>query len=166
MSPFWVHFGSNLDLFCGPIWSEKEIFLDPKRSCFWTHFGSENQNRAEKEIPKIIKIDQNRPENKFRGRKRKFFLGLNFVQNRSILGQNDLKSAYFGPKSAFFGPFWPILSCFLRNRRLRRGLLRNRRLLKTSSLLELVPRSRKLSLVRLRSGSRFARTLARMPFVN
>ena len=105
MSPKMIHFVTILELkmspFCGPIWSEKEIFLDPK----WSHFRDRKTNfEAEKEI-----------ENSFSSRKRN--LKFHFGPEKKIQFWSKLKPKWphFEAILLKIGPFWAKISLFWSN---------------------------------------------------
>ena len=131
---------------------------------FSDHFGRKlkSQKQPEKQISRSKKKFIFDVENHFSDRKRNWFFGpiwsrnpfwagkensfwstfwSKLSQNQPILGQNSLKIGHFWPKWGLFGSISAHFGQFHRN------LPEPATSTRTSSLLELVPRSRKLSLV-------------------
>ena len=135
--PFWLHFGPLLGPKCGPFWDhfgpKKKSFWAGKQNhfdfgagkqiCFWSPKNKIGRKRNFKIDLKSRFLDHFGPEKKIPGRKRKFFLGLNFLRNRPKRGRNRPKKAQnrpkidvFGPFSANFSQFWAIFFEIDRNR--------------------------------------------------
>ena len=138
MIHFWLHFEAENESILSSISSWKWIIFGSKMKSF---FRSKNHFRVEKEISfwcrkwkssrktKLIFELKMSLKMNFRtifGLKNHFWAGKEnsfWVQNepkiddfRSNLVQKRPKSAHFEPKSAFFGPFWPIFIEIDRNR--------------------------------------------------